>query len=151
MADITDVPELQHVDLGVLEKEYQTEAQINRFIESLDISAEAKLTISKIASVSLSVGDKIIKIGKKIIEIIIMLSKKFPNTFIGIIIASLLVLLIAQIPLIGGLISYLLAPLLIGLSVTIGAIKDFKDTAFANKIAEAASMFDPLKQAGVRS
>lgn len=144
---MADSININDIDFSELEKEYQTEEQINRFIESLDISAEAKLLISKIAVASLNVGDKIIKIGKKIIEIVIMLSKKYPNTFIGLIISALIISLIAQIPLIGSIISSFIGPLLIALGLTMGAIQDFKDNAFARKIAEATKMFEPLNQA----
>jgi len=148
MKKSSSIPDFDNVDLGDLEKEYQTEEQINRYIDSLEISAEAKLIISKISVTTVTFGQRIVKVGKKIIEILIFLAHKYPHMFIGMILSSLLLLLIAQVPLIGSIIVGLIGPLVIAFGLTMGAIQDFKDNAFANKLGEAMKMFDPLKTAG---
>ena len=140
--------EFDNTDFSGLEKEYQTQEQISRYIDSLEISAEAKLIISKISVTTVNVGKKVIQVGKKIIEIVIFLAHKYPNMFIGMILSSLLLLLIAQVPLIGSIIAGFIGPLVIALGLTMGAIQDFKDNAFARKLGEATQIFEPLNTAG---
>ena len=150
MTDSSVTSELHNIDFSSLEKEYQTKEEISRYIDSLEISAEAKLIISKISVTTVNVGEKVIKVGKKIIEIVIFLAHKYPNMFIGMILSSLLLLVIAQIPLIGSLIAGFIAPLVIALGLTMGAIQDFKDNAYAHKLGEALKIFEPLNSAGNR-
>jgi hypothetical protein len=148
MPESYSIREFDNIDFSDLEKEYQTEEQISRYIDSLDISSEAKLMISKISVTTVNAGKKVIKVGKKIIEIMIFLAHKFPNMFIGMILSSLLLLLIVQIPLIGNIIVNLVGPLVLALGLTMGAIQDFRDNAFAHKLGEAISIFEPLKTTG---
>ena len=134
-------------DFTELEKEYLSSAQIIRFIESLDVSSEAKLIMAKVADITFVCGETMLKFGKKIFEIVIMLSQKFPNMFIGMIISALLVLVIAQLPFVGTILSQLFGSLIMALGLSAGAIQDFKDNVFARKIGEATAMFAPLKEA----
>ena len=146
--EIIEAPSLEGVDLTDLSEELLTDDKIDQYISNLDISAEAKLIISNIAQTSLRVGQHVVRVGKKIIEIVMMLAQKYPNTAFGAILGYLISVLISQIPILGVL-GTALAPLLVALGLTMGFIEDFQHNSLARKVSEATAMFAPLKKAEV--
>ena len=87
------------------------------FIENLSIPAEAKLILANIADFTITVGNTILNIGGKILEIILYMIKKFPNTATGAVVGSVMGMLISSIPILGWALGWLIAPLFIALGL----------------------------------
>ena len=61
-----DIPTLRPEDLGVMTTEYTTEEKLKAYIERLNVSAEIKAMLFKFAKFTISVGQTLIKFGKKV-------------------------------------------------------------------------------------
>jgi tetrahydromethanopterin S-methyltransferase subunit B len=108
-------------------------------INRLPISADAKSILMDVAKVTLAVGGKVIAIGRKILAFAIELAGKFQNVIFGVIIALIMSMVLATLPLLGPAIAALLTPLMLALGVGRGAIEDFKNMSVQREI-------DGLKQ-----
>lgn len=108
-------------------------------VDRLPISADAKSILMDVAKVTLAVGGKVIAIGRKILAFAIELAGKFQNVIFGVIIALIMSMVLATLPLLGPAIAALLTPLLIALGVGRGAVEDFKNMSVQREI-------DGLKQ-----
>jgi len=56
------------------------------------------------------VGELAIRIGKRVVGIVIMIASKFPNASFGLILGLLVGVLVSAIPLIGGVLGALILP-----------------------------------------
>jgi len=142
-----DAPDLSQDELESLIKSYKTVDEIHRYLNNLDISADAKILLSKILNTTMKVGGKIIEIGKKVLEIIIDLAGKYPNTTFGLVAALLVTALVSSIPLFGYLFGLFISPLLIAFGLVAGFSADMKDSSITDAVAEAMQAFSPLKGA----
>ena len=104
-----DIPSLRPSDLDRMTKEYATDEKIKSYIEKLPVSAEIKAVLFKLTKFTIKVGQTLIKIGKKVLEIVVMLASKYKHATVGLIIGALLAFLIGAIPLLGPLLSGFLA------------------------------------------
>ena len=143
-----DIESLTQSDLDTMSKEYTTEAKVKRYIENLDVSADMKVILMKLSKFSITVGKTALKIGKKILEIAIMLMSKFKIATFGLIVGALLTLLIGTIPLIGPPLAAILTPYLLASGLGLGLLEDLKrDTPdLSSSIIDAVEIFAPLKK-----
>ena len=96
-----EMPNLRASDLDAMKQEYTTNEKLKSYIEQLSVSAETKLLLMKIAEFSISVGNTVIKMGKKILEMVIMLASKYKHAAFGMLLGALLASLIAAVPFLG--------------------------------------------------
>ena len=108
-------------------------------INRLPISADAKSILMDFAKGTLADAGKVIAIGRKILAFAIELAGKFQNVIFGVIIALIMSMVLATLPLLGPAIAALLTPLMLALGVGRGAIEDFKNMSVQREI-------DGLKQ-----
>jgi hypothetical protein len=143
-----DIESLTQSDLDTMNKEYTTEAKVHRYIENLDVSADIKAILFKLSKFSIAVGKTALKIGKKILEIAIMLISKFKIATFGLVVGALLTLLIGSIPLIGAALATFLGPLLLLFGLGRGLWEDLKkdNPNLATNITNAGEIFAPLKK-----
>ena len=87
----------------------------------------------------------VIRIGKKIVEIVLMIASKFPNATFGLVLGLIVGALVASIPLIGGLLGAFVLPIAAAFGLATGYVDDVRDQSLAKKVAEASAMFQPLK------
>lgn len=142
----TNFESLKPSDLEDLTKEYTTEAQLKGHIDNLPLSAEVKAILFNLANFTVTVGQAVVRIGKRIIEIAIMLAAKYRHATFALTVACLLSLLISMIPFMGPILSSFLGPMIALLGLSIGIWEDLKrdDPKFATVIVDAAAMFSPL-------
>ena len=142
----TNFESLKPSDLEELTKEYITEAQLKGHIDNLPLSAEVKAILFGLANFSIQVGQAVVRIGKKIIEIALMLAAKYRHATFALTVACLLSLLISMIPLIGPILASFFGPMIAVLGLGIGIWEDMKrdDPKFATVIVDAGAMFSPL-------
>lgn len=141
-----DIPSISADDLDHLAKEYTKDEEIKSYIEKLPVAAEVKAILFKLSKFSISVGNTLIRFGKRVLEIVMMLVSKYKNATFGLIIGAMLTVLIAMIPWIGAALSSFLGPLLMLLGFTKGLWEDLKkdEPQLASSIGEAGSIFRPL-------
>ena len=119
--------------------------ELNRMIDNLEISADAKVLIKSIMDAEIKVGDVVLRIGKRIIEIVSDIVKRFPNATFGLVLGVILSALIASIPIIGAILGTLLAPVLIAFGLGAGFMKDMKESPIVQAIKDATASLEPLK------
>ncbi len=140
------LPNISTIDLDRMQKEYTTDQKINSYIEQLAVSAEIKALLSKLAEFTVTVGRTMIKMGKKILEMVFMLAAKYKHAAFGLLLGAMLASLIASIPLFGPPLAAFLQPLLMLFGLGKGLWEDLKKDSpeIAISIQEAGSVFTPL-------
>jgi len=136
--------EVDSMNIEELQELYKTtapEKTLLSAIENLDIPAEAKALLLKIKDFTIQVGGVALKIGKKILELIIYFIKKYPSTTIGLIVGSVLGMLFSNIPVIGWALGWLLMPLCTALGLALGFWKDFSEKEIKVAIDGAINEF----------
>lgn len=121
------------------------EEKIKRLIDGLDISADAKSMLFSFSRVTIRAGEKIIKIGRKIIDYICRIYSEFPTASFGMVFGAIAGFLISSIPILGVVLGPLVTPILILLGMVAGLNEDLKDKLLARKVAEVNAKFKPLK------
>jgi hypothetical protein len=148
---VLDAMSIDADELATLTTEHSTDEQIKDMIERLplNLSAETKLIIYNVLQFSVQVGNEVVRLGKKVVEMALMLSNRYPNATFGLIIAAILTALIAMLPIIGPALAALLGPLLAILGVAGGFLKDLreKNPNLSADVDKAANTFSALKQA----
>lgn len=137
-----------------------TERDVDRFIENLDIPgdvpaekwADARVKLKEMSKMIIEVvidGVKtFIRVGRKILDCILYVSKEYPNVTIGLIFGAIISALVAMIPVIGFLIGGLvkiIAPLI---GAVMGYWEDLRDKELKRTIQEALAEFERLKTTG---
>lgn len=103
------------------------------WVHNMQLSPELKAALLKAADVTVKIGGVIVKIGKKILDIIVQLVAAYPMTFGGMIVGFCLGALISSIPFIGWLFSWII-PVLAAAGMAIGFALDVHDKILVNKI-----------------
>jgi hypothetical protein len=138
-----------NLDIGELETTYKpiiSSSKLKSRIDKLKISAEGKLYLLSIAEVSLRIGDTILSIGRKTVELIIHFCKTYPNTAVGLVVGATAGLIISSIPVIGWLLGWLVMPLLAVLGIGVGFWMDWKEKNVKASIKnDAMELFGTLK------
>jgi hypothetical protein len=132
--------------LNKINDELLSNDKIIAYIDRLKIPPEIKVLLERLTQVIFKINNTIYKVGKKILEVLIFLIKKYPNTLAGTIVGYAIGLLIGNIPIIG----WLLGTLAIKIFTALGAIKGFQsdfipDEARAGIDQYINSMFNSLK------
>ena len=131
--------------LQTLAQDRVSDSKLQSYIDNLDLPADAKVLIASILKTAVRVGEMVIRIGKKIVEIVIMIASKFPNATFGLVLGLIVGALVTSIPLIGGLLGAFVLPIAAAFGLVTGYMDDLSDQRLANKVAEALAMFQSLK------
>jgi len=139
-----DITEDHFEELRTLAEDKVSDSKLDSYINNLHLSADAKQLIASILKASVKVGDLVIRVGKRIVELVVMLVSKFPNATFGLILGLIVGALVAAIPLLGALLGGLVTPIATIFGLTKGYFEDLKDQNLKRKIAEATAMFQSL-------
>lgn len=140
-----EVSDEQYEDLEKLAQDRVSDERLQSFIDNLDISADAKALIASILGKAIKVGELVIRVGKRIIEIVVMLVNKYPNAAFGMILGLLVGHLVASIPILATVLGAFLPKIAAAFGLVFGYLEDIKDQRLQRKITEAAVMFSPLQ------
>lgn len=110
-------------------------------IERVTLSADAKLLLARLTATTVEVGGRILEVGRRILAFVFQMVKTFPNIGIGLIIALVVSMLIASVPLLGGVLGPMLKPLLLAFGLTKGALADLKEGALRRRIESLEAEF----------
>lgn len=139
-----DVPDERKDELMELTRDRVSDSKLEAYIDNLDISADAKALLASFLKTAVRVGQIIIRIGKRIVEIVVAIVAKFPNATFGLILGLLVGALVAAIPFLGAILGAFVGPIAAIFGLHKGYKEDLKDQALSRKIAEAATMFESL-------
>ena len=119
--------------------------KVKEFIDRTNLSADMKALLYDIAQTSIKVGEAVVAIGRRVLDIAMGLINRFPNMTLGLLVAVVLatVLGVASFPIIGGLLS----KLLVLLGITQGAIQDIREGAMKATMDRVEAEFAPLRTA----
>ena len=138
-----EISEFSDNDLDILQtlhfpENMNPEGAVRSYIEGQDIPADQKAKywekLKVLAQAVLQVGDKVIFVGRKILDFILHLLKSYPNLAIGLALGAVFGSLIAGIPVIGfliGTVAKIFLPLIGGF---LGFKEDLADRAFKRRI-----------------
>lgn len=124
-----------------------SDEEIRSWIARLDVSADAKSILYKIAKATIRAGQFVIKIGRKILEIISFLLREYPNATLWLIFGAVVGFLVTSIPVIGIVIGPLFTTLAMVVGFAMGAWEDIKDKNMKRKMQEEMVMFEKLRTA----
>ena len=122
-----------------------TREQLTKRINALDISADAKLLLSRVSAVVVQVGEAMIAVGRRILEIALFVAHEFPMAGVGLILGVLLGALVGAIPLLGAILGPLITPIAAALGLFKGATEDLRDKSLKRRIDEAVALYEPLR------
>ena len=132
-----EVEDMGKDDLFNLASTRFSKKEISRHIDNLDIeSAEVRVALNKMLTVTLDVGKTIVKIGQKILEAVISIIKAYPEMAKGLVLGYFLGLLFASIPILGWIFGSIATPLLALLGAFYGLKADFSNKAVEAKVKE---------------
>jgi hypothetical protein len=117
---------------------------VKRLIDNLDISADEKVLLFSFSEATIRVGEYVVKIGRKIIDVVCKICKEYPSTSFGVILGLIAGFLLSSIPVIGVVLGPIFAPIAVLLGLLGGLIEDLKDKALIRRIKEAQASFSPL-------
>jgi hypothetical protein len=140
-----EIPDENLEALQALTQDRVSDTKLQSYIDNLDLPADAKALIASILTTAVRVGEMVIRIGKKIVEIVIMIVSKFPNATFGLVLGLIVGALVTSIPLIGGLLGAFVLPIAAAFGLATGYMDDLRDNSLAKKVAEVSAMFQPLK------
>lgn len=117
---------------------------VKRMIDKLDISADAKSLIYTLSKATIKVGEYVIKLGRKILDVVCHTFREFPKTTFGMIFGGIVSALISSIPFLGVVLGPLVTPILVAVGLIGGLFLDFQDKVLEHKIARKIAEFSPL-------
>lgn len=110
--------------------------RIKSYIRNLEVPAEAKVILDELLRATVDIGGRLYRIGRKMVEVAIVLATKFPAITFALILTSLLNMLIAAIPLLGPVLAPIVGPLITALGLAVGAYKDMTDPELKERMEE---------------
>lgn len=121
-----------------------SEDDVRRRIDRLDTSADVKSLLMSLTKTSFSVGNQVIRIGRKIVDYVCKMINEFPKLTFFALLGAVAGFLVASIPLIGVVLGPILTPISIAVGAAFGVLEDLQDQLLKRKIAEFHAKFAPL-------
>lgn len=121
--------------------------KIRQMLERTDLPADVKALLFELADITVTVGGKILAIGRKLLDFALSLLRAFPGIALGIIVAYVLAGVIDGIPLLGKLLRPIMGPLLLAMGIAMGALKDFTADDFRARVDGFIDAFRALTEA----
>ncbi len=119
--------------------------KLTAFIDQLDVSADFKAVLRDLAKTTWTVGSTVVAIGRKILSVALDIVATFPGTLFGAVVASIVTLIVGTIPLIGPLLAAFVGPIMLATGLTMGALSDFRSSAWSTKVAALQSQLAAVK------
>ena len=122
------------------------------FLDRSDLSADMKAILYDIAKITIRVGEVVVALGRRIVQIAMTLIDKFPHTTLGLIVAVVIATVIST------LVAGTSAPWLLGLAAALqklvyllgigaGVIEDLRQNAMKDAMDRVTEQFQPLNSA----
>lgn len=122
-----------------------SEEALKKRINALAISADAKSILFTIARTTIKVGSMVLKIGRKVLDLVTNILAEFPMASAGTVFGAIFGYLVATIPVIGLIFGPFVATLAIAFGFVAGAMQDFGNKALERRIISSVASFETLK------
>lgn len=118
--------------------------ELRERVDHLDISADAKVLLMRIAETTQDAGKQLLAIGRRIVAFALNLIRQFPNLAFCLVMAMIVSALISSVPLLGPLLSLFLTPLLAAAGLSVGALLELKDGDLRGRINLLVTEFEQI-------
>jgi hypothetical protein len=122
-----------------------SDEEIRSKIDRMNVSADVKALLYSFSKATIKAGKVLLKIGRKIIDIIFSLIKAFPNITFGIIFGLVVGALITAIPVIGFVLGSLATSIAVAFGFIVGAKADFESGDIGARVDALVAEFSPLR------
>ncbi len=122
-----------------------SEDALKKRIGGLAISADAKSVLFTIAKTTIRVGSMVLKIGRKVLDIIANILTEFPMASTGTIFGAVFGFLVTSVPIIGFIFGPFVGTLAIAFGFAAGAMQDLGNKALERRIRSSVAPFETLK------
>lgn len=122
-----------------------SDEQLRARIDRMDISADAKAMLYSFTKATITVGKTIIKIGRKIIDILFTVLRSFPHLTFGVIFGYIVGALIATLPFIGAWLASIVTPLAILFGIVLAFPQELQAGELGARISAIVDKFAPLR------
>jgi len=122
-----------------------SEESLKKRIDVLAISADAKSVLFTIAKTTIRVGSIVLKIGRKILDIVTNILAEFPMASTGMIFGAVFGFLVTSVPVIGLVLGPFVAKLAIAFGFAAGALQDLGNKALERRIMTSVAPFETLR------
>lgn len=122
-----------------------SEEALKKRIDALPISADAKSLLFTLAKTTIRVGSMVVKIGRKVLDIVTAILAEFPMASTGTIFGAVFGYLVTSVPIIGFVLGPFIGALAIALGFAVGAIQDLANKALEHRIRSSVVSIEALK------
>ena len=121
-----------------------SEDSLKKRLDALAISADAKSVLFTIAKITIRVGSMVLKIGRKVLDIVTSIIAEFPMASTGMIFGAIFGFLVTSVPVIGLVFGPFVATLAIAFGFAAGAMQDLGNKALERRIKSSVASFETL-------
>jgi hypothetical protein len=101
-----------------------TREEILRKLKKLNLTREEKAALFNLSFETRTIGRVVVQVGLWIVETIVNIASRFPMTCAGAVVGLVIFFLLNSIPLAGGVLAFLAAPLIALITVGMGLFQD---------------------------
>ena len=124
-----------------------TRQDVTDMIDNLNVSADVKVLLDRIAQATITIGGAVVWIGRIILKAILFLLGEFPHASFGAIAGAVLGYLVSTIAVIGAVLGGPVTTLLVILGATYGLINDVQYRMFKGRTLNVLKPFNVLRTA----
>ncbi len=124
--------------------EHWSDRQIAAYIEQLNISADAKVQLCKLATMTADVGRKALRVGRRIVEVVLTVFRRFPGISLGVILSLAVTALLSSIPVLGSVLAPIVGPLVLALGGALGTYVDLRNPELSARIDALVEELRPV-------
>lgn len=122
-----------------------TEDDLRKKLNALAVSADVKSLLLSFASATFTIGRRVVKIGRKILDFAIRMLNEFPKLTFFAVLGAIAGLIVGSIPVMGAVLGPIVTPIAVAVGAAFGTYQDLQDHALGRKIAEFQSELAPLR------
>lgn len=121
------------------------DAELRSRIDHFNVSADTKALLYSFAKATIKVGKVIVKIGRKLIDLLFSLVRQFTSLTFGAVFGLLVGLLISAIPVIGVVLGPIAIPLCTAFGVAVGGYAELQAGNLKGRLDAILAEFAPLR------
>lgn len=121
-----------------------SDEDIRSKIDCMNVSADTKALLYSFSKATIRAGNAILKIGRKIIDILFAFVKMFPNITFGVIFGLIVGAMVSSIPLIGLILGPIATQIFLAIGFVDGALKDMGPD-MRERVDTILAQFAPLR------
>lgn len=140
-----DLGDIEASDFDAIQAHSSAKNQLLSYLDNLSVSADTKAMLHSLVTKVIKVGQVIIRIGQRVLEVIVNIVRAFPNASFGLVFGAVAGVLIGTVPLLGAVLGPIVTPILAAYALLSGMQRDFQNAALSKKIKEGLDVFEPLK------